>query len=533
MQAKLKIFAAQSGQESARLEFPDGRRVHLHSTVAPERESESLQPVPIWGDTVVVLGVGLGYQLDGMDFGAAKRVVLVDVYDTLLERAAERLGPRVEGLACLNAREPGRLVQALKSVPNASLQLLRHPASLRAHPEIYEALERALLATRLTPANTPLVEPRKRRVLLMQGRYFLERELSEALEATAHLSVLAYRDLEEGPPREAAFQALIERERPELIVTIGFKGCDRQGRLLQMAQRYGIPVAVWFLDDPRPGVLAFESVMGPNVHAFVWDSAYAPWLEQRGFASVQVLPLGASAQVFSRPSRPGRPIPLSFVGSSLGAGFVKAIQDRFSWDVSMQPLVDAQAHALLAGEIDALSAAAGALPFEDEKNRVWLASVIIHTASHLKRVAVCQALLGEGLETIGDPESWQALLGPGVQCHEAVDYYTGLVDIYQHSAINLNITSCQMPTTVNQRLFDVPLAGGFLLTDPQADATALFEEGREVVVYRSIEEAVEMVRYFRDRPQIRAQITRAARERVLGEHLVSHRIDQILSGVFG
>jgi spore maturation protein CgeB len=529
VQAQLKIFSARSGSDSARLEYPDGRCMHLHSAMAPEKESESLLDTPIWGNTVVVLGVGLGYQLDQIDFSSATRVVLVDVYDQLLERASSRLHPRIEALACVNARDIERLIQALVSSSESTLQILRHPASVRAFPELYESVECALIQSRIKPRQ--LVNT-ARRVLLMQGTHFLEREVGDYLGEGANLSVLHYRMHPEGPPRQTAFQELIESERPEIIFTIGFKGFDRQGTMLQMAERYGIPVAVWFLDDPRPASIAFEAHIGSNIHAFVWDKAYAPWLEKRGYASVQDLALGSSARVFDRPSRGNQDVPMSFVGSALGPDFLQKIKTRFLWDPAYQDLVDECAFALLAGKIDALTVASGDLPYNDEKNRVWFANVVIHTASHIKRRTVCQSLLNHGLETFGDPGTWQSILGPQARCHSAVDYYTELVKVYQRSVINLNITSCQMPTTVNQRLFDVPLAGAFLLTDPQADATVFFEEDKEVVVYQSIEEAEEKARFYATHTQARTRIVEAARKRVLGEHLVSHRVARILSAVF-
>jgi spore maturation protein CgeB len=505
--------------------------MHLHSTISPEREPESLLDTPIWGDLVVVLGVGLGYQLDQVDFSTAQRVVLVDVYDPLLERASARLRSRKTGVTCVNARDIHRLVAALDSAPQASLQLLKHPASHRAFPEVYAALASALIQvrTKLTPPQT--AGPKARRVLLMQGRYFLEREIAEALGERVHL--LHYQKVPEGSPRQSAFQALIEKERPDVILSIGFKGFDREGALFEMAEHYGIPVAVWFLDDPRLGTLAFSEHIGTHVHAFVWDSAYAPWLKKQGFASVAVLPLGASETVFQTHRRAKPDLPLSFVGSALGRDFLNKIRARFLWDPAHQESVNERAHQLLSGEIDALSITHTELPHRDELNRIWFANLAIHTASHLKRVAVCRALVSQNLATFGDPETWQGILGSEGQCRPSLDYYTELAGVYQRSAINLNITSCQMPTTVNQRLFDVPLAGGFLLTDPQADALCLFKEDKEVVIYRSIEEAQDKVRFFTQNPSARLPIIQAARRRVLAEHLVSHRVRTLLQGVFG
>ena len=537
MPATLHFFPAQSGNETARLDFPDGRCIHLHSSIQPEHEALSLRETPIWGETVILLGVGLGYQLDRIDFENAKRVILVDVHADLLEKAAQRLSQRINQLGCVLASQTDRLLRALRSVPQSTVQIVRHPPSVHAYPRIYSEVEKAIVQERQasrksTYSRTDL----KKKVLLMKGRFFLETETAEALEQSplTDLSILPYLEHAPGSPRESAFAELLEREQPDLILSIGFKGFDPEGRLFEMAERRGIPVAVWFLDDPRTGTLAFEKTMGNNVHAFVWDSAYVPWLQQRSFAHVSTLPLGASAAVFSQRESPKARIPLSFVGSAftMNSPFMQKIKNSFLWDPSLQPWVNTRVDALLAGQLNALTAAEGKMPFEDEKNRIWLANVIVHSATHYKRAHICRALTDEGLHTIGDPEGWREILGTQATCLPPVDYYNGLAEVYQNSEINLNITSCQMPTTVNQRLFDVPLAGGFLLTDPQADAFQLFEEGQEVVVYRSVEDAADKIRYYRARPRERASIAQKARQRVLGEHLVVHRMQHILNEVF-
>ena len=166
---------------------------------------------------------------------------------------------------------------------------------------------------------------------------------------------------------------------------------------------------------------------------------------------------------------------------------------------------------LLSGQINALTLQRST-SLRGRKEPCLVCQRSVHTASHHKRVLLCQSLLQEGLETFGDPSSWQKFLGKEAQCHRSVDYYTELPDVYRRSDINFNITSCQMPSTVNQRLFDVPLAGGFLLTDPQKDATELFREGEEVVVYRSIEEAKDWLILFR--LPLTDTISRAAAKRI-------------------
>jgi spore maturation protein CgeB len=107
-------------------------------------------------------------------------------------------------------------------------------------------------------------------------------------------------------------------------------------------------------------------------------------------------------------------------------------------------------------------------------------------------------------------------------------YYKELPYLYNASYINFNATSLQMNEAVNQRVFDVPACGAFLLTDHQKSIEALFEIGREVVTYESPDEIREKAAYYLKNPSVRERIAKKGRERVLREHTYRHRIERIV-----
>jgi spore maturation protein CgeB len=53
-----------------------------------------------------------------------------------------------------------------------------------------------------------------------------------------------------------------------------------------------------------------------------------------------------------------------------------------------------------------------------------------------------------------------------------------------------------MKGAVNQRVFDVPVCGGFLLTDHRRQMESLFEPGREIVCYQEPGEIPDLVRHY-------------------------------------
>jgi spore maturation protein CgeB len=165
----------------------------------------------------------------------------------------------------------------------------------------------------------------------------------------------------------------------------------------------------------------------------------------------------------------------------------------------------------------------------EAKRRIELLCFIEGTRRLRQRVVT--RLLPEGLVVYGD-DGW-ASVTPEAQGW--IGYEGDLPDHYRQCELNLNITSIQMPNAVNQRVFDCPAAGGFLLTDAQPDLALLFDEETETAQYDSLEGCVDQFRFFRTHPKARIEIINNARRRILNEHTYRHRllaIEGILRSAF-
>jgi spore maturation protein CgeB len=85
-----------------------------------------------------------------------------------------------------------------------------------------------------------------------------------------------------------------------------------------------------------------------------------------------------------------------------------------------------------------------------------------------------------------------------------------------------------MKEAVNQRVFDVPACGAFLLTDHQGSLDGLFVMDTEVVTYKDKEEIPELVKFYLNNPEKRESIALKARERVLKDHTYKHRLEKVI-----
>ena len=110
-------------------------------------------------------------------------------------------------------------------------------------------------------------------------------------------------------------------------------------------------------------------------------------------------------------------------------------------------------------------------------------------------------------------------------------------EIYRTSCISLNFSGAgQNPgragrpdgRQIKARTFEVPGAGGFLLTEAAPGLERYFAIGREVATFESPSELVERVRYYLDRPDERDAMARAGHARAIAEHTYERRISEIL-----
>jgi len=93
--------------------------------------------------------------------------------------------------------------------------------------------------------------------------------------------------------------------------------------------------------------------------------------------------------------------------------------------------------------------------------------------------------------------------------------------VYRVSMLNLGVGFASPSgklTTLKARDFECPGTGACYLTTYNWELASHYEIGREILCYRSAEEAVEMFSYFRRRSKACLKIAQAARRRCLNEH---------------
>ncbi|MCZ7383422.1 MAG: glycosyltransferase [Candidatus Methanoperedens sp.] len=100
-------------------------------------------------------------------------------------------------------------------------------------------------------------------------------------------------------------------------------------------------------------------------------------------------------------------------------------------------------------------------------------------------------------------------------------------EIFNRSQINLGggyIGHSMDLTNVKGRDFDIPgTGGGAYLTTFNSDLAQHYQIGKEILCYHSVDECLELVRHYLDRPEECRSMAKLARDRCLGEHRWLHR----------
>lgn len=109
---------------------------------------------------------------------------------------------------------------------------------------------------------------------------------------------------------------------------------------------------------------------------------------------------------------------------------------------------------------------------------------------------------------------------------------SGTLDIryFIHNPRNIitAIRSTKNSSQVKARNFEIPFAGGFLLTDYVPDLESYFDIGREICCYSNVDEIANQINYYLKQDDLREKIRIAGEKRARTEHTYLNRVRNFL-----
>lgn len=110
----------------------------------------------------------------------------------------------------------------------------------------------------------------------------------------------------------------------------------------------------------------------------------------------------------------------------------------------------------------------------------------------------------------------------------SVDYWTQMPKVFHMSKINLNFTIPNIYTGLPLRMWDILGAGGFLMTNYQAELPDFFTENKDFVCFDGEKDLVEKTLYYLSHEEERQAIARSGHEKVKTLHTYRIRIKEML-----
>ncbi|MFH1743238.1 MAG: glycosyltransferase [bacterium] len=347
-------------------------------------------------------------------------------------------------------------------------------------------------------------------------------------------------------PRRTAplrFIAHLSQKRPDLLVLLNMPGGD-------FVRALGLPKdnpflcslrrATWFSDNAEFYSQISQESFDERDCVFWMDRTFETLLASPSARKGGFLPVAASA------TRQGNDIerfqhPVSFVGNVMVlTDVMEAIPNKD------RRLLLGQVDRLIGGEVNSpmqcareITLLVSAVPLIERVVRQWrqnplqnvtaVAYFLYVVANSEKRARFLRPLIPLGLHLYGT-DAWGALF-PEIQ-PDRVHGRIGIedvTDLYRSSLVNIGLHSCQCPTCLNARDFDVLFSGGCLVADWVPDSEAgLIEPGVHATFVCDPQAMFDTVAEFLADNSRRREMAERGREHVSQHHTYAVRTRELL-----
>ncbi len=313
--------------------------------------------------------------------------------------------------------------------------------------------------------------------------------------------------------------------------------------LARLCYENHVKYLAWSYDSPLiiPDIEATLSL--PTTHFFVFDRMDYEKYRKKGFTNVYHLPLGINTTR------------LSTMQAS------KEDDKKFGCDVSLLgqiyestlpqlllPLSD-----YLKGYIQAIMQAQmsvyGSLFLEDVLTDELLRQINLtyqnlgQTNVTLEKHGLCTAIAKQitRMERITLLDTLGSLCTTRYYAHKressiehalfsgSVNYYTEMYKVFKCSKINLNPTLRSIISGIPLRALDILGSGGFLLSNYQPELAEYFADGTDLVLYTSLEDAVDKAMFYLAHDDLRAEIALSGKRNAYENFSYEKQLAVILS----
>ena len=340
---------------------------------------------------------------------------------------------------------------------------------------------------------------------------------------------------------ESRLLTLFRQETPDVMFSLNYFPV-----ISRVCQQENVRYISWTYDCPC-FLLYSTTIINPCNAAYVFDKQLYMDFHHAGIETVRYMPLAANTERLDRIAvdQAGRQ-PFQYDLSFLGSLYI----EKYDYYSKIAPHLSGYAKGYLDALMDAqmkiqgYDLVQGALsPIVDEMYKIcpvdpepdgvepreyfYEQYVVNRRITALERIDLLETCAQyHPLDLFTHAKE---LTMPGITNHGGVEFYKEMPLVFKQSRINLNISLRGIKSGIPLRAYDIMGAGGFLLSNFQADFLDDFIPGEDFVYYERKEDLLQMVAYYLDHEEERKAIAKNGHDKVAKGHTYRHRIREMFS----
>lgn len=313
-------------------------------------------------------------------------------------------------------------------------------------------------------------------------------------------------------------------------------------------KKYNLPYISFIYDSPLVTLYSY-TIINPCNYVFIFDKTQYLELKNAGINTVYYCPLAVNVSRLERqlsaPRTKSFKSDISFVGSMYNEKH--NLFDRFS---NLPDYVKGYLYAIMEAQLkvygyyfieelltpDIVNELQKSVPLNPNKDGVETVEYLYSNYFIARKLAAMErkVLLGALSERFNTclytPNPTPEL--PHINNCGPIDYYNHMPYIFADSRINLNISLRSIRSGIPLRAMDIMGAGGFLMSNFQADFYDYFTPGEDLVLYESKEDLIAKCSYYLSHDSERRQIAVNGYSKVKEFHTFEIRLNEMFEIVF-
>ncbi|MFR1767457.1 MAG: DUF3880 domain-containing protein [Lachnospira sp.] len=381
------------------------------------------------------------------------------------------------------------------------------------------------------------------KILFYKWQVFNQSDIKNAFEQ-AGCSISFYE--EDSETRKSTDLRLLTDVIKEYDLVFSVNYFSRLSDACMLAKR---KYAAWTVDSPMISMY-HKSVFNPCNYLFIFDKFCYLQFKQMGVKNIFYLPLAADAKriEFLIEQTPDSDLKkfesdISFVGGMYHKNSYDAIYDSLPdylkgyFDAAMQAQLDIFGENIFDRllSVDILQKLSDCVQFQNEPDSfsdlklIFTNTFLGFKMAQIERIECLNILAKNFNVDLYTDKSHDAL--HNINIRGTVDYNIDMPKVFNQSKINMNFTIRNIRSGLPLRIWDILAAGGFLLTNFQAEIPYFFENQKDIVYYENLYDMQKKAEYYLAHDDERMMIAANGHKKVNEFHSYHQRIAAILSAI--